>query len=645
MARSRVVRGCLAAMLLLPALARAQAQVPRFRTSTQATLLDVAVLDDDGRPIPDLQATDFTVSIDGKNRRVLSADWVPLAAQARNASDGGPSVPEGYTSNQGSRGGRMIALLIDQGHITFGGTVFMRSALNAFIDRLEPSDRVAVLGLCPGGPKPVPFTTDRDAVRRALASMVGQWTVMHTASPAAPGGGRGGFSQGAPDIGANNTPTTTCGGADASGALGIFDGTEDEDAAWQEVRTMMVALQEIDGPKTLVLVSEGLARPSETSIAAEIERQAAAARATVYGLLLDRRVPDALVRGVDESAPPGGFDARDGLSAFVNATGGAVFTAAVSADRAVERIESEISGYYVVGVESDPGDRDGDDRRLSVKVKRPGAIVRARRWLNTTPNAAASQSAAERIQAAFGSFTPFSGLPLRVGTFALRQPGNTRLFVLVHAEIGENHAQPGSVTLGLTITDREGRLVGAKSGISSLAPVLRDAPSPLELTTSVLLPQGDYLLKLAVVEGERIGSVERALHVGFGGTGAVRLSDFVVGGAAGASASPRPAVASTVRSGFVQGYLEAYGPGVGALRAVYDVLRAGSDQPLSTLALPAASADGKAVFSGVVDVHDLPPGSYTLRATVSAAAGIVDRITTGFEIPLNPAAAPSSGSR
>lgn len=47
---------------------------------------------------------------------------------------------------------------------------------------------------------------------------------------------------------------------------------------------------------------------------------------------------------------------------------------------AFDRILSETSAYYLLGVSPDDADRDGKPRKLSVKVKPGGATVRARSW-------------------------------------------------------------------------------------------------------------------------------------------------------------------------------------------------------------------------------------------------------------------------
>ena len=66
---------------------------------------------------------------------------------------------------------------------------------------------------------------------------------------------------------------------------------------------------------------------------------------------------------------------------LVGVTRGALFNVVVAADAAFDRIESELSGYYLLGVEFDPSDRDGKPHPIRVEVNRPGTVARSRRQL------------------------------------------------------------------------------------------------------------------------------------------------------------------------------------------------------------------------------------------------------------------------
>src|SRR5262245_21369813 len=74
---------------------------PRFTSSVDVTPVDVTVVDDSGRPVSDLQPGDFVVRVDGKARRVVSAEWIPLTARAGPAP---APIPEGYSSNENATG-------------------------------------------------------------------------------------------------------------------------------------------------------------------------------------------------------------------------------------------------------------------------------------------------------------------------------------------------------------------------------------------------------------------------------------------------------------------------------------------------------------------------------------------------------------
>jgi hypothetical protein len=70
---------------------------PVFRSAVEVTALDVTVVDPEGRPVIDLQPADFTVRVDGKPRRVIRAEWIPLARPTTSAAT--PPPPDVYSTN------------------------------------------------------------------------------------------------------------------------------------------------------------------------------------------------------------------------------------------------------------------------------------------------------------------------------------------------------------------------------------------------------------------------------------------------------------------------------------------------------------------------------------------------------------------
>src|SRR5437667_6853800 len=108
-----------ALLVSVPGVPHAQdAQTPSFRAGVEALPVDVSVVDDKGQPVRDLIASDFTVRVDGRPRRVVSAQWI--AAGTGAAATSAARLPEGHVSNESSAGGRLIVLVIDQPNIQFG---------------------------------------------------------------------------------------------------------------------------------------------------------------------------------------------------------------------------------------------------------------------------------------------------------------------------------------------------------------------------------------------------------------------------------------------------------------------------------------------------------------------------------------------
>src|SRR5262249_60905438 len=119
---------------------------------------------------------------------------------------------------------------------------------------------------------------------------------------------------------------------------------------------------------------------------------------------------------------------------------------------------------------------------------------------------------------------------LRVAAFALQVPEKDRVQILVHADIGTAYSASKVVSVGYMITDRSGRLVDNKSTMMRLLPVMTGVPSALQYAAGASLPAGDYTIKLAAVEGERVGTVEHEVHAALPDANGTTLSELMVGG-------------------------------------------------------------------------------------------------------------------
>ena len=621
MARIHII-GVLA-LVAAQALHAQDQQPPRFQSGVEVVTVDVTAVDGDGRPVRGLRPADFLVDVDGQRRRVVSAQWIALTPEAPLALPGASRsaavpLPAPYSSNDQPTGGRLIVLFIDRLNIRFEGMVALRPAIDGFIDRLQPSDRVALVIDGYGTSNNLAFTTDRERIKSAVGRIAGQRGL-------APGGSD------------------------------VLD--------WRyAIRELLTGLKSIDAPKTILFISEGFPTGNADAplladtrpFLVELEHLAAESRTIIYGLRLDPRISDIRWQtqdtrlGPDLTEPPasnraaplsqGGPTQGDprtmpgpanaptpdrladgsGLSSVAGVTGGSMFTIVMKADPAFARIDSELSGYYLLGVEADPSHRDGKPHAITVDVARGGVTVRSRRQLIVNAPANRARSPEEALLPAFSSPTPIAGLPLRVTSFAMRGPGGKDVQLMIHAEVGADYTEPKTVVLGFVIAGAGDKVVQRRAGNTALRPSIPGQASALQITTSVNLPPGDYTMKLAVADGDRVGSVEHPVHARLGRVGTVTLSDLVVGGLTTAKPVMPPPVDATVTTDYLQGIIEAYGNTAAAITGRLDVAASLDGPALATAPIAAVPAGtDRAVLGQVLSIRDLRPGRYVLRAVVA----------------------------
>ena len=610
---------------------------PKFSASVDVTSIDVTVVDDRGRPVTDLAPAEFTVRIDGNVRRVVSAEWVSLATEAKRAA---VEVPDGYSSNENASGGRLIVIAVDQPNIRFGGNLAISRSASAFIDRLAPADRIAVTGFGVGAPA-TPFTSDRQRVKQALARMTGEKqshraTFDHqmsiTEALAIARGDQATLSiVEVRECGnLNRMMAAVCVSEIQSQAQEMVElQTREGDQTINGLRGLLTGLMAIDAPKTLILISEGFVLDNP-GLVSDLGNLAMTARTSLYALRLDHDVFDASEARIAVD-PIGDRQATiSGLETLTGSARGAVFTVTNTGAPIFERIESELSGYYLLGVESEPGDRDSRPHPVRVDVPRRGAIVRTRRQV-LYPPAAVARTPHDAITMGLSSPLLLSALPIRVSTYSLRGPDAGRIQLLIHADIGSDYSASQPVSVGLMLFDGTGRLVDSQAVDRRLAPILNGVPSALQFTAGASVPPGDYTLKLAAAEGEKVGTIEHPVHAALGAGGTV--SDLTVGGPVNGGEALRPTVGYTISYGTVHGYLEAYGPDIANVTTTFEVARS-ADGPalLNTAVPPRTVGDARVLFSRTIPVQQLPAGKYVLRAVVRRGGAPLTTATRPFEV-------------
>ena len=276
----------LAAVVLL---AGQDPQQPRttFRSAVDLVPVDVNVLDKNGRPVEDLKADDFTLTVDGKSRRIASAEFISVT----RAIESEPPKPYEYSSNTGAAAGRLVMIVIDSGNIAIGRGRPAVQAAQRFVGGLNRADRVALVAIPGSGPQ-IEFTSNHALVQTLMNGIVGQAT-------GRPGPQRVGLAEA---LGIKRGDQSTiedvmnreC-GADPTTATRdscLQQLNNDSDlliSLWRErTRNSMIALRYLvdrvatnETPKTIVFISEGLLLDREQSDIAWLGPRAAAAHVTL----------------------------------------------------------------------------------------------------------------------------------------------------------------------------------------------------------------------------------------------------------------------------------------------------------------------------------------------------------------------------
>ncbi len=295
----------LAAQAPQPPQAPAAPQPPQvFRAGVEILTVDVTAIDNNtGRQVTDLSAKDFLVEVDGNPRQVATSEYVrsvdPMRIVGAPRKVAAKPDETFFSSNaKGAPSGRLIVVLVDQGNIRTGAARSVMNSTKKFVDTLEPEDRVAVIAV-PGPGELVDFTTDHDKVRESLLRIVGQadpikarFNISITEAMAIYM--RSDIRMAAEVI------LRECGQAIAAAEAERCEREVEQDAAeiindirrrTQEsihgMREVLKSIGNIEGPKSVILISEGLIFEGLGSETDELASIAADSRASLDILLLD----------------------------------------------------------------------------------------------------------------------------------------------------------------------------------------------------------------------------------------------------------------------------------------------------------------------------------------------------------------------
>ena len=663
-------------------LTAAVAQEPQslFRAGVDLITVDVAAVDSKGRPVGDLKPGDFVVKVDGKARPTVSAELIKVE-RGKPAATRPVDMLE--STNQSPQNARRIIIAVDQTLITPGALVALQRTASQFIDRLLPEDYAAFIAYPEPGPR-IDFTTDKSRVHKAMEEIVGQ--------PQAMDAGTFNISltealtiTGAEDLqDKSEPPITTENPADSllvgpmmrrvlqQGCRGSSfeelqlpgnleklrqcrrdvygESSRLAQQAKIEANLSRIALEQLlrelvplEGPKTMIVFSAGLVN-DDPSVLEEVAHLAAAARTSINVIAVDRN-RDQEVRNLSTQSTLSSQDRSletQGLEIIADSTGGTVFRGVAAGAGIFERLESELSAWYLVAVARRPG--DPDRQRVGVEVKRRGVTIRSNKSVVST-QLTTKRPAAALLNDALSSPFAISGISLRVSTFALRDADSGKYRLRLAAQIGARGEPAGEFAVGYALMDSRGRLVTSAGVQRPLSPAGSGPDQRLQYDTVLRVDPGSYLLRFGVVDKDgRRGTVVHRVELATFADVPVPTSDLIVGNLPAEGESLTPRVEPQVTTSTLAGYIELYVPDdVVDLEVDLEIAEGESSPALATgaMAIRAGDAPASRVATGLVATA-MSPGRYLARAVVRRDGVTVKTLTRPITIVRDPAVVTSA---
>jgi len=371
--------------------ARAPQQLPAFRSGVEVVVIDVTVVDRASLPVEGLRPEDFVVTVDRKPRAIVSAQFVSHGTRpaAMAAKDTGQPEGRDAIAPPARPAGRDILLVVDEDSMDAGSGLLARRAADRFLDRLAPGDRVGLVTI-PRVPSSIQLTTNRGDVRKALSRVSAGRQEMDSEFWI-------GLSEAfdierADETVVKKVVDRECRGdypsridrgcvkqVIAEAHQVALQARLRSQRSLEALRQLAEGLRQVDGPKTLVLVSGGLAPPESPAAFAQVESALASAQVTIYTIFMEDVTFGQTRRRLSPTQNEDDRWEAYGIENVTSAANGTLLRVVGTVEPVFDRVATEMSASYLLGIEVTAADRDGRPHQVEVKLTRPGLDVRARR--------------------------------------------------------------------------------------------------------------------------------------------------------------------------------------------------------------------------------------------------------------------------
>ncbi len=615
-------------------------QSPTFRSTTSLVVVDVSVLDQNGRPVSGLGPDDFEVKLNGQVRPVKAVTYEAVAGKAAAAHVAPTNVAAPAVTNTKAAGDpRVFVVMVDDLSITPARDKTLFFAAARFVAGLPASDAV---GLATSSRSTmVNPTFDHAAIATALQHSVGEM-IDPTQIPGPAMG-----LQEAMNI-ANGDQQALAAVVQRDCTVGLTDVNACREQVLQKARTvggvaqntmgrqlqsyldMIDALRVVPGLKQLVILTDGLALAKHPDSSVLLDPLAKAAATAGVQLSVLSNEPDGVdlsqnadsLHGTDKLAEQ--RELRSSVQTIAEMTGGTFYNVIGLADPTFGRVALASSALYQLGVSPADGGTPGRDYTLAVRVNRPGVTVRANRRA-VSPVGATVIPVETQLKQAIGSGTPLFGVPLSVSTS--RRRGNTAAQIALDVNLEVPGSVRGPLMIAFALVNQKGLVQSGRTTMT--APT---AAGDYRATLSLPVSAGAYRLRFAIADGDqKVGSVDTNVTAQLNSVGPFLASDLMTTWG-GADSTPQFLVLDRLPGSATQllASLELY-PGTGTsmpsdVRVHLTLMSTDGTSVAEREVTPSAAGGGVRALASL-PLQGIAPGTYTLRATVltsGAPVGSVD---------------------
>jgi VWFA-related protein len=306
--------------LLNLAVVQTTTQQPTFRSRVDLVVLNVRAIDRTGAPVTTLRPADFEVTVEGKRREVITAEY----QSAGHVFTSVPSGPDDQFASQKSS----ILLIVDPANLRTETSRATLDGAAAFVQGLPESHDVGLL-VMPSGTPSVELGQQRAPIASALKRILGEHNPR------------------------NPIPI-------------------DEERIRRALHDVIGRMTALDGRRTVIYLAD---RFLPTLGVLDLARRASLSGVVFYVVTADAPIMTA------ESINGGtgaGDEIRDGLAGLAVASGGAMLRRIARADGVFDRLARELSGQYLLSFVADAS-ADSGVHAINVRVKQSGVEVHAQR--------------------------------------------------------------------------------------------------------------------------------------------------------------------------------------------------------------------------------------------------------------------------